>query len=323
MAQKHKSKYKTPKDFEKSQKPKPRKDLKDYTEDDKKGALNPRSTGDKQLNVLRKTDKAVQDDGKMFPKYNDDDRLYKDITDGDYDPKTAAKRLKKRQDAEEKEVKDVLKDKIENLTREQKERLVREYVRRKIQKVLFEQPDPNAPAPEEEPAPETPPTDAAAPAPETPPADAVAPETPPADTPPAEEPAMDMGAMPTGGGAPAPSAPSPMPDAGAPTPDAAVTPPADAGATPPTDASAAAPAAPSPEEETDKLIQKASERLSKEGAIGKIKLINKILRNAMQEVDIEDKSNFYKMLRSFAIKKIATLSTESEPQETEEQQPQS
>ena len=69
MAQKHKSKYKTPKDFEKSQKPKPRKDLKDYTEDDKKGALNPRSTGDKQLNVLRKTDKAVQDDGKMFPKY--------------------------------------------------------------------------------------------------------------------------------------------------------------------------------------------------------------------------------------------------------------
>ena len=156
MAQKHKSKYKTPKDFEKSQKPKPRKDIKDYTEDDKKGALNPRSTGDKQLNVLRKTDKAVQDDGKMFPKYNDDDRLYKDIEDGDYDPKTAAKRLKKRQDTEEKEVKDVLKDKIENLTREQKERLVREYVRRKIQKVLFEQPDPNAPAPAEEVPAETP-----------------------------------------------------------------------------------------------------------------------------------------------------------------------
>ena len=323
MAQKHKSKYKTPKDFEKSQKPKPRKDLKDYTEDDKKGALNPRSTGDKQLNDLRKTDKAVQDDGKMFPKYNDDDRLYKDIEDGDYDPKTAAKRLKKRQDTEEKEVKDVLKDKIENLTREQKERLVREYVRRKIQKVLFEQPDPNAPAPEEEPAaPETPPADAAAAAPETPPADAATPTptdataTPPADL------AMDMGAMPTGGGAPAPSAPAPT-DAAAPPPDATATPPADASATPPADASAPAPAAPSPEEETDKLIQKASERLSKEGAIGKIKLINKILKNAMQEVDIEDKGNFYKMLRSFAIKKIATLSTESEPQETEEQQPQS
>jgi hypothetical protein len=317
MAQKHKSKYKTPKDFEKSQKPKPRKDLKDYTEDDKKGALNPRSTGDKQLNVLRKTDKAVQDDGKMFPKYNDDDRLYKDIEEGDYDPKTAAKRLKKRQDTEEKEVKDVLKDKIENLTREQKERLVREYVRRKIQKVLFEQ---KATAPEEEPAaPETPPADAAAPAPETPPADAAtpSPETPPADAPPA-----DMGSMPTGGGAPAPSAPAPT-DAATPTPDATATPPADASATPPADASAPAPAAPSPEEETDKLIQKASERLSKEGAIGKIKLINKILKNAMQEVDIEDKGNFYKMLRSFAIKKISTLSTESDPQETEEQKPQS
>ena len=116
MAQKHKSKYKTPKDFEKSQKPKARKDLKDYTEEDKKGGLNPKSTGDKQLNVLRKTDKPVQDDGKMFPKYNDDDRLYKDIEEGEYDPKTAAKRLKKRQDKEEKETADVLKDKIENLT---------------------------------------------------------------------------------------------------------------------------------------------------------------------------------------------------------------
>ena len=40
MAEKHKSKYKTPKDFEKSQKLKTRKDLKDYTTDDKKGGLN-------------------------------------------------------------------------------------------------------------------------------------------------------------------------------------------------------------------------------------------------------------------------------------------
>ena len=322
MAQKHKSKYKTPKDFEKSQKPKARKDLKDYTEDDKKGALNPRSTGDKQLNVLRKTDKPVQDDGKMFPKYNDDDRLYKDIEEGDYDPKTAAKRLKKRQDAEEKEVKDVLKDKIENLTREQKERLVREYVRRKIQKVLFEQEE--APAPEEEPAaPEIPPadaspvdaalpTDAAAPTPETPPADtSAASETPPAD----------MDTMPTGGGAPStppagatPPAPT---DAATPT-DVTATPPTDAGATPPADAAAAAPAQPSPEEETDKLVNNVSSRLAKEGAIGKIKLLNRILKSAMQEVDIEDKSNFFKLLRSFAIKKIATLSTESEPAESEE-----
>lgn len=220
MAEKHKSKYKAPKDLEKSQKPKSRKDLKDYTHDDKKGALNPKTTGDKQLNVLRKTDKTVQDDGKMFPKYNDDDRLYKDLEDADYDPKTAAKRLKKRQDTEEKETADVLKDKIENLTREQRERLkdrlVREYIRRKINNIILEaeeepaaeEPAPEAEAPAEEPAPtdvpaETPPTDAAPSAPEAPapaptdaappaPTDTAAPATPPApaaETPAAETPA--------------------------------------------------------------------------------------------------------------------------------------
>jgi hypothetical protein len=138
MAEKHKSKYKAPKDLEKSQKTKARKDLKDYTHDDKRGAMNPKSAGDKQTNVLRKTDKEVVDDGKYDIKYNDDDRLYKSIEDGEYDPKTAAKRLKKRQDNEEKETKDVLKDKIENLTREGKERLVREYIRRTFVKRLIE-----------------------------------------------------------------------------------------------------------------------------------------------------------------------------------------
>ena len=148
--EKHKSKYKKPE----NKKPTYRKDLKDYTLDDKEGKLNPNSTGDKQLNVLRKTDKEVVDNGNLVPKYEADDRLYKDLEDGEYDPKTAAKRLKKRQDAEEKEVKDALKDKVENLTREQKERVVREYFRRKIESVLLEQ------APIEEPA--------AAPAPEMP-----------------------------------------------------------------------------------------------------------------------------------------------------------
>lgn len=155
MAEKHKSKYKAPKDFEKSQKPKPRTDLKDYTQDDKDGKMNPHSTKEKQANVLRKTDKPVVDDGKMDVKWTDKDRLYKKVEDGEYDPKAAAKKLKKRQDDEEKDVEDVLKDKIENLTREQKERLVREYIRRKIVKVIQEQAlneqpaeepvDPNAP----------------------------------------------------------------------------------------------------------------------------------------------------------------------------------
>ena len=186
--EKHKSKYKKPE----NKKSTPRKDLKDYTLDDKSNGLNPFTTGDKHLGVLRKTDKEMQDDGKMYPTYNADDRLYKDLEDAEYDPKTAAKRLKKRQDNEEKNVKDVLKDKIENLTREGKERLVREYIRRKISKILNEQPtpeeepeDPNAapPAPEA-PAPEDP--NAAPEAPAAPPAAAPTPEAPaPAETPPA------------------------------------------------------------------------------------------------------------------------------------------
>ena len=176
MAEKHKSKYKKPVNAKATT----RKDLKDYTIDDKSNGLNPFTTGDKHLGTLRKTDKIFQDDGKMYPTYAADDRLYKDLEDGEYDPKTAAKRLKKRQDDEEKNVKDVLKDKIENLTREGKERLVREYVRRKIVKILNEQPTPEeepevpeAPAPEA-PAPEAP----TAPAPEAPAPEAPAP-TPP------------------------------------------------------------------------------------------------------------------------------------------------
>ena len=169
MAEKHKSKYKAPKDLEKSQKPKPRKDLKDYTEDDKNGALNPKSTGEKQLNVLRKTDKEFVDTGDVYVKYNADDRLYKDLEDGEYDPKHAAKVLKKRQDTDEKDNKKNIKDKIENLTREQSERLVREYIRRKIVKILSEQPEKDAPEDEAAPtddmapeAPETPTTPTAA-----------------------------------------------------------------------------------------------------------------------------------------------------------------
>ena len=136
MAEKHKSKYKKPENT----KYKSRKDLKDYTADDKKGSLNPFSTGEKQSNVLRKTDKEVVDTGDLSIKYNADDRLYKDIEDGEYDPKHAAKVLKKRQDKDEKDNAKNIKDKIENLTREQKERLVKEYISKKIYKLLMEQP---------------------------------------------------------------------------------------------------------------------------------------------------------------------------------------
>ena len=202
MAQKHKSKYKAPKDLEKSQKIQSRKDLKDYTSDDKDGKLNPKSTKQKQLNVLRKTDKEVVDTGDLYIKYNADDRLYTDLEDGDWEPKHAAKVLKKRQDKDETDNKKNIKDKIENLTREQKERLVREYVRRKIYNVLIEQEEkpedplaaepaePAAPAPDAAATPPaggeaTPPADTAAPAPAAPAAPAPAPSAAPA--PPAEE----------------------------------------------------------------------------------------------------------------------------------------
>jgi hypothetical protein len=144
MNTKHKSKYQKPKDLEKSQKPKARKDLKDYTTDDKEGKLNPKSDGAIIPNLLRKTDKPFVDDGTYDVKWNADDRLYADLENGDYDPKKALKKLKKREDKEEKEIADVIKDKKENLTREslrdrvkkltveQKESLIKEYIRRKV-----------------------------------------------------------------------------------------------------------------------------------------------------------------------------------------------
>ena len=208
MAETHKSKYKKPENT----KPKYRKDIKDYTVDDKDGKLNPYTTGEKQKNVLRKTDKEFVDTGDLYVKYNADDRLYKDIEEGEYDPKHAAKVLKKRQDADEKLSKDQIKDKIENLTREGKERLVREYISKKIKRKLHEQPTPEeatdslddmgalspeattapdatAPTPETAPAP-----DATAPTPETAPApNATAPTPETTPTEPTKSPEQSLG----------------------------------------------------------------------------------------------------------------------------------
>ena len=276
MAEKHKSKYKAPKDLEKSQKPKARKDLKDYTEDDKKGALNPKSTGEKQSNVLRKTDKEVVDTGDMFVKYNADDRLYKDLEDGEYDPKHAAKVLKKRQDTDEKDNEKNIKDKIENLTREQRERLVREYIRRKIIKVLNEaEGDEEADTTTDEPA-----TDTETPATDT------APETPAAPTPAAD--------VPTDTPAPAPETPA------APT---ATTPPATP-APAPTDATSEE----QPEDAETRqalAIEKFVKHLKDEGGnIARVKSIAKVLNTVFKDVEPEDQQNFYKMLKTFAIKKL-------------------
>jgi hypothetical protein len=275
MADKHKSKYKKPE----NKKPTYRKDLKDYTLDDKEGGLNPKTTGDKQLNVLRKTDKVVQDDGKMFPKYNADDRLYKDLEDGEYDPKTAAKLLKKRQDAEEKDVKDVLKDKIENLTREQKERLVREYIRRKIVKVLHEQTDTEA-EPVDTETPEAVPTDAAA-----------------TDTPPATDAAAPIDAT-----TPAPA------DTAAPAPPPADTAPAATDAAPAPEMDDA--------EQTTLAVTKFSDFLKSEaGNVGRIKAIARALNSTFTEAETEDIKNFYNMLRVLSLKKLAAVSTKTSDSE--------
>lgn len=139
MAEKHKSKYKKPENAKHT----PRKDLKDYTLDNK-DCMNPHSTKEKQANVLRKTDKEVIDNGSQFHKYADADHLYKDLESGEYDPKHAAKVFKKRLDAEEKDVKDVLADKLENLTREQREAVTRKYIQQQLKKYIFEQGDTTA-----------------------------------------------------------------------------------------------------------------------------------------------------------------------------------
>ena len=259
MAEKHKSKYKAPKDLEKSQKPKPRKDLKDYTTDDKDGGLNPKSTKEKHLNVLRKTDKEMQDDGKMYPTYNADERLYKDLEDAEYDPKTAAKRMEKREKEEEK----TIKDKINSLTVEQKERLVREYVRRKLTLRLLEQTATETP--EEE-----------APAEETPLADPTAAPTEPTPAEPAATPA------------PAPAATEPAP-AEEPAPEGE---------------------AMDDAQKESLAVERFSTHLRNEGGnISRIKSIAKVLNSTFKEAEPEDVHNFYKMLRTLALNKLASIKT--------------
>lgn len=269
MAEKHKSKYKSPKDLEKSQKPKPRKDLKDYTEEDKAGALNPKTTGEKQKHVIRKTDKEIQDDGKMFPKYDADDRLYKDLEDGEYDPKDAAKKMEKRQKATEKD----LKDKLDNLTVEQRERVVREYIRRKISRVLQEQAEDPLADPAAEPAA---PVDPAA----DPMADPAAATDMPVDT------GMDMGG---GGAAAAPPAPAPPADidtSGAPAPT--------------TDNTTETPDLGITTKDLDKINQG--------GTITKVKGFNQLFDAVVDNSDPEDARSFYKMIAKLAAKKFRGVS---------------
>ena len=148
--EKHKSKYKAPKDFEKSQKPKTRKDLKDYTHDDKNGGLNPHSTGEIQDLVPRKTDKLVIDDVKnMVPEIKH--RVYQDVKTGKYSPKEAKKIFKKLQ-IEDTEgyldklenidhgvIVNSLEEHINRLSSKQKDDVLRKYIRIKIVEAVKKQ----------------------------------------------------------------------------------------------------------------------------------------------------------------------------------------
>ena len=270
MAEKHKSKYKKPENT----KYKTRKDLKDYTADDKEGGLNPNSTGNKQSNVLRKTDKETVDTGDIYVKYNADDRLYKDVEDGEYDPKHAAKVLKKRQDKDEKDNEKNIKDKIENLTREQKERLVREYVRRKIAKVILE-----AEGEIEEPAPEA--------APEA------APEVSPEEVTPTA--------------APAAAAPTDVPT-DVPATDTTTEPVVEPAAEP----TAAAPAVEVPAEEQQAInVKKYVDSLKSSGTVNQIKSILQVSKDLTAEVEPADKLNYYKLLMRAAKEHVIKLSNTS------------
>jgi hypothetical protein len=286
MAEKHKSKYKKPE----NKKPTYRKDIKDYTLDDKEGKLNPKSAGEKIPNLLRKTDKEMQDDGKMYPTYNADDRLYKDLEDGDYDPKTALKRLKNRQDKEEKDVEDVLQDKIENLTREQKERLVREYIRRKIARVISERALAEQPAEEEDPN--------AAPV-EEPTAD---PAAAPVDSAAAPDASADPNAAPVDAAGAAMAAPI----AAAATTE---TPPPAAPAT-----TEPATTEPGPEERQTLNISKVTDVLSSERSnLSRIEILFKAIDETFKDADPSDVKNFYRlMLRTIAkhYKKIDTATNQ-------------
>ena len=180
MAEKHKTKYKSPKDLEKSTKPNTRKDIKDYTGDDAHGMVPNLSKGVQPLVVRKYATDVLDDVENMVPKIVD--HIYKKVEDGEYSPEHARKVFEKMQLAGTEdyikkldridhvaitnslvkpENEETLKESISKLSEEQKEQVIRKYVRNKIAKILresyvFEQED----APEVEADVDTPETEA-------------------------------------------------------------------------------------------------------------------------------------------------------------------
>ena len=229
MAEKHKTKYKEPKDMAKSQKAETRKDIKDYTSEDNYGMV-PNSTKQMQSLVARKYATEVIDDVEnMVPKITD--RLYKKVEEGEYTAEHARKVFEKLQIADTEgflkklerinhgaitnslvkpENEETIKESVSKLSESEKEQVIRKYVRNKIAKVLrenyvFEQEDVEVDAPEADADVDTPDVDA-----DTPEIDADA------DTPETDTATPDLGGDTTsftgGGGSSSPS-PSPSPTA--------------------------------------------------------------------------------------------------------------
>ena len=231
MAEKHKTKYKAPKDMAKSQKAETRKDIKDYTSEDNYGMV-PNSTKQMQSLVARKYATEVIDDVEnMVPKITD--RLYKKVEEGEYTAEHARKVFEKLQIADTEgflkklerinhgaitnslvkpENEETIKESVSKLSESEKEQVIRKYVRNKIAKVLrenyvFEQEDVEVDAPEADADVDTPDVDVDA---DTPEIDADA-DTPETDT---ETPDLggDTTSFTGGGGSSSPS-PSPSPSA--------------------------------------------------------------------------------------------------------------
>lgn len=213
MAEKHKSKYKAPKDLEKSQKPETRKTMKDYVGEESTNMV-PGGVKGVVPNVPRKYATDVIDNVEnMVPDIKE--RLYKKVENGDYSADHARKVFEKLQIEDtdgflkklerinhgaitnsmvEPEKQEKLQERVNRLSADNKDRLVREYVRRKIALMIREQAEleEEAPEPAAEPAPAPKPAAKPDPAPEDEPAAAApeeeaAPEIDPAATPPSAD----------------------------------------------------------------------------------------------------------------------------------------
>ena len=157
MAEKHKTKYKSPKDLEKSTKLNTRKDIKDYTGDDAHGMVPNLSKGVQPLVVRKYATDVLDDVENMVPKIVD--HIYKKVEDGEYSPEHARKVFEKMQLAGTEdyikkldridhvaitnslvkpENEETIKESISTLSADQKEQVIRKYVRNKIAKILRE-----------------------------------------------------------------------------------------------------------------------------------------------------------------------------------------